>query len=69
MNGQIAIEAAIDEARRKPEKLPEFTFDCHTNEGRKRGKTKADFFIDEQAALKPHQPGLFDDDVKRDRLK
>jgi hypothetical protein len=25
------------------------------------GKTKAEFFLDEQAALKPFQPGLFDD--------
>jgi len=25
------------------------------------GKTKAEFFRDEQAALEPFQPGLFDD--------
>ena len=30
-------------------------------EGRKRGKTKADFFKAEQEALEPHQPGLLDD--------
>jgi hypothetical protein len=28
---------------------------------RKKGRTKAQFFKDEQQALKPHQPGLFDD--------
>ncbi len=31
-----------------------------TREGKKRGKTKADFFKAEQAALEPLQPGLFD---------
>ena len=32
----------------------------HTREGKKRGKTTADFFKAEQAALQPFQPGLFD---------
>ena len=31
--------------------------------GRKKGRTKAQFFRDEQQALKPHQPGLCDDFV------
>ena len=35
--------------------------DCHTQKGRKMGKSKAEFFRDEQAALEPFQPGLFDD--------
>jgi hypothetical protein len=34
---------------------------CRMREGRKRGKTKADFFKAEQEALEPFQPGLFDD--------
>ena len=34
--------------------------DVHTYRGKKSGKTKLDFFIDENKALKPHQPGLFD---------
>jgi len=29
--------------------------------GKRKGKTKADFFREEQKALKPLQPGLFDD--------
>jgi hypothetical protein len=41
--------------------IPEYAYDCHTREGKKRGKTKADFFKSEQAALQPFQPGLFDD--------
>ena len=34
---------------------------CHTPKGKRAGKTKADFFREEQRALKPFQPGLFDD--------
>ena len=41
--------------------IPGYAYDCHTREGRKRGKTKKDFFKAEQEALEPHQPGLFDD--------
>ena len=41
--------------------IPAYAYDCHTREGRKRGKTKADFFKAEQEALEPFQPGLFDD--------
>ena len=42
-------------------KVPEYAFDCHTLKGKRKGKTKADFFREEQKALKPFQPGLFDD--------
>jgi replication-associated recombination protein RarA len=41
--------------------VPDYAFDCHTQKGRKRGKTKADFFREEQQALSPKQRGLFDD--------
>jgi hypothetical protein len=41
--------------------VPDYAFDCHTRKGRKQGKAKADFFREEQQALKPFQPGLFDD--------
>jgi hypothetical protein len=43
------------------ERIPDYAFDCHTQKGRKMGKSKAEFFRDEQAALEPFQPGLFDD--------
>jgi hypothetical protein len=39
--------------------LPPFA--CHTLKGWRKAKTKADFFREEQQALKPFQPGLFDD--------
>ena len=34
---------------------------CHTLKGKRKGKTSSDFFREEQRALKPFQPGLFDD--------
>ena len=40
--------------------IPDYVFDVHTYRGKRNGKTKLDFFIDENKALKPHQPGLFD---------
>nr|BDD44603.1 hypothetical protein 10 [Flavobacteriaceae bacterium] len=54
------LEAAIDEAREQTEAIPDYAYDCHTSKGKKAGKTKADFFREEQAALNPKQPGLFD---------
>jgi hypothetical protein len=62
-----ALTKAIVEAHRNPEKLelPEYTFDVHTHKGRKKGKTKADFFQDEFFALQPREQGEFDDLVSR----
>lgn len=39
---------------------PRYALDCHTRQGRMMGKTKKDFFNEEQAALKPKQMSLFD---------
>lgn len=41
--------------------IPAYAFDVHTSRGRRSGKTKADFFRDEHAALEPRVPGLFDE--------
>jgi replication-associated recombination protein RarA len=41
--------------------LPEYTFDVHTLKGKISGKTKEQFIRDEQIALFPKAPGLFDD--------
>lgn len=54
------LEAELNEARAHPEPIPDYAFDVHTAKGRKRGKTKKDFFSDEFRALKPREPGLFD---------
>lgn len=52
------IQAARDEVPRMP--IPEYAFDCHTKKGRVAGKTREQFFKDEQKALQPREPGLFD---------
>jgi len=58
------LHADLEEARKSPEPIPEYAFDIHTSAGRKAGKTKTEFFVQEQAALTPRQPGLFDADVE-----
>jgi replication-associated recombination protein RarA len=40
--------------------IPSYALDMHTLAGRKRGKSRADFFQGEHAALHPRQVGLFD---------
>jgi hypothetical protein len=40
---------------------PDYAFGCHTLRGKRAGKTKADFFRGEQGALRPWQPGLFEE--------
>jgi replication-associated recombination protein RarA len=52
--------AALREAKADPE-VPDWAFDVHTMQGRRMGRTKADFFRSEHAALSPRIPGLFDD--------
>lgn len=54
------IEASLDDVRREPIEVPDFAYDCHTSRGKKAGRTKAQFFAEEHAALKPRAPGLFD---------
>lgn len=56
-------ERLAADLRRAPKyvPIPGYAYDCHTLKGRRKGKTKADFFRDEQRALEPLQPGLFDD--------
>lgn len=63
------IARALTEAAKSREPIPDYAFDVHTNEGRRAGKTKQDFFVEEHAALKPRVPGLFDDDVAKLRRK
>lgn len=57
----IDVERWIEDVRRNPIPIPAYTFDVHTKKGKKRGKTKEEFFRDEYEALKPRVPGLFDD--------
>jgi replication-associated recombination protein RarA len=62
---EAEIDTAIEDVRRNAEPIPDYAIDCHTIKGKLAGMTKADFFRAEHEALKPHQPGLFDDLAKR----
>ena len=57
----VDVERWIDDVRAEPLPVPEYTFDVHTRKGKKMGRTKEEFFRDELDALRPRQPGLFDD--------
>lgn len=56
----VDVEKWIEDVRKDPISIPEYTFDCHTKKGKKAGRTKAEFFRDELDALQPRIPGLFD---------
>ena len=56
----VEIDKWIEDVRRNPIPVPEYTFDVHTKRGKMRGKTKEQFFRDEFKALKPREEGLFD---------
>ncbi len=56
----IDVEKWLEDVRRYPIPIPEYTFDVHTRKGKKRGRTKEEFFREEYEALQPRIPGLFD---------
>ncbi len=58
--GIDADKLTADLLKDRKEKVPDHAFDCHTLKGKRQDKTKADFFREEQKALKPWQPGLFE---------
>ena len=58
------LEAELSEAREHPEAIPDYAYDCHTMQGKREGRTKAEFFVQEQDALAPRIPGLFDQDLE-----
>lgn len=43
------------------EKVPDYVYDCHTWQGKRKGLTARDMFETEQAALEPKQLSLFDE--------
>lgn len=54
------IEKLFDEVRKNPVKIPEYVYDVHTKKGKAMGKTKEDFFREEEAALANKQMSMFD---------
>ncbi len=63
---ESALKAALDEARAHPipMPIPAYAYDCHTGTGKRLGKTKRQFFLEEHDALTPRQDGLFDSDLE-----
>lgn len=56
------IEAYFEEVRNEPYlPVPDYAYDVHTKAGKRMGKTKKEFFVEEHKALEPLQKGLFDD--------
>lgn len=55
------IEKLFREVRSSPMEIPEYVFDCHTAKGKRAGKTKKEFFIEEEKALSNKQMSLFND--------
>lgn len=58
------IEKLFREIRSEHVKMPEYVYDVHTKRGRMMGKTKRDFFIEEDDALSNKQMSIFDFDIK-----
>lgn len=54
------IEKLFDEVRSEKISVPEYVYDVHTVKGKIAGKTKDDFFRDEEAALSNKQISIFD---------
>lgn len=54
------IEQLFDEVRSERMEIPEYVYDVHTLKGKRMGKTKADFFREEEEGLKYKQESLFD---------
>lgn len=63
----LSLEKGMDKAinlaefnRLEGDKVPKYVYDCHTLEGKKAGKTKADFMREEEEALEYKQLSFFD---------
>lgn len=54
------IEEYFSEARKEMLGIPDYVYDCHTRIGKIKGKTKNDFFVEEEKALSNKQLSLFD---------
>ena len=54
------MEKYLSNIDTKDIQFPDYVYDVHTSVGKRRGKTKADFFREEFEAIAPKAPGLFD---------
>lgn len=53
------IEKMFEEVRQEKMSIPDYVYDVHTLKGKFAGKTKEDFFREEQSSLKYEQLSLF----------
>lgn len=56
----------VDDMENVP--IPDYAFDVHTLIGKRHGKTKIDFFIEEHNALSNRQMSLFDNIMNKEEL-
>lgn len=54
------IENLMTEVRNGYMEVPDYVYDCHTKKGRIAGKTKKQFFIEEEESLANRQMSIFD---------
>ena len=54
------IDKQLEEARSGRMEVPSYVYDVHTRRGKMMGKTKSDFFREEQDALSNKQVSIFD---------
>lgn len=54
------INRIFDEIRKEEKSIPDYVYDCHTLRGKKMGKTKDDFFKEEEKSLANKQLSIFD---------
>lgn len=54
------IERIFSEVREEHMEIPEYVYDVHTRKGKANGKTREQFFRDEEAALANKQMSIFD---------
>lgn len=55
------IQKYMEDVRDEYIDIPKYAIDVHTREGKKQGKTKKEFFVEEEKALAYKQVSLFDD--------
>ena len=60
------IESMMGEVRNEKMQIPEYVYDCHTRKGKAAGKTKQQFFVEEEESLANRQLSLFGElDLRR----
>ena len=59
------IEAYFEEVRKERMQIPNYVYDVHTLKGKRAGKTKKDFFIEEEKSLSYKRLSLFDIDLEK----